>query len=179
MHRLSEQARRKPGASGIPVTLSDGAKWLFASPVFKASQAALTSPNIDKLLDRIFEKLVLEKSVPLVEVMSAAGLLLKANYHLADEELSDLLEADIGGESNQLVEAILEVLFGPAQAPRSYSHWIRASLLSNGLGATTIDARELPHVLALLVSTGRSIPLSGFADACTAAVENERLEALV
>ena len=59
------------------------------------------------------------------------------------------------------------------------TRWVRASLLANGLVGVRIHARDLSNVLAVLVATKRSIPLSRFADACRVADERARLEVLI
>ena len=111
--------------------------------------------------------------------MRAARALLKENYDLTDEEITPLLSVAPGPESQALTNAVLDALFGPEESTRTYTDWVRASLLANGLDAAELSARDLPNVLAILVATNRTIPLSRFADASQAAGERRALEPLV
>ena len=84
-----------------------------------------------------------------------------------------------GSESQRLASAVLEALFGPDQAVRTYGAWVRASLQANGLGLVEIPTRDLSNVLAILVATNRTVPLTRFADACQKVYERANLEALI
>jgi hypothetical protein len=174
-----EPERRRPWASGTPVRLADGATWLLARPVFRPRRGDLTRPGVDPPLDRIFDKVALGEGVDLQDVWEAAWALLRANYHLTDDELSRLLSVAPGEESRCLADSVLEALFGPGEPVRTYSNWVRASLLANGLGESDIPAADLPNVLAVLVATGRTVPVDRFVDACEAANECACLESLV
>lgn len=176
---LSEPSRRRPGASGTPVRLADGRPWLLATPTFRAGGKALTSPAIDRPLDRIFEHLALHDSVLLQDVWEVAIALLSANYALEESEVGDLLSVAPGRESRDFVDAVLDILFGVEAASRSYTDWVRASLLANGLDAPEIPASDLPNVLAVLIATRRAIPAARFVDACRAADSRSSLESLI
>jgi hypothetical protein len=174
-----EHERRRLGVGGIPVLLADGRLWLLAIPTFRPRLAGLTMPLVDEPLDRIFESAVLGEALDLTDLWQVARELLTANYELTQEELAGLLSTTPGSEIRALATAIIQAIFGPDPGKKSYTHWVRASLLANGLGDTDIPAHDLANVLAVLVATKRTIPLSQFADACRHADERARLESLI
>ena len=175
----TEPSRRRAGAAGVPLRLADGRSWLLARPSFRAGRGSLTSPPIDRPLDRIFEHLALHDSVLLQDVWEVAIALLSANYDLGREEIADLVSVAPGAESREFVDAVLDVVFGSESAERTYTNWIRASLLANGLDAAEIPADDLPNVLAVLIATKRTVPAARFVDACRAADARSSLESLI
>lgn len=179
MTELTEPGRRKPGAGGTPVILADGREWLLASPTYRACPGGLTHPPIDPALDRLFDCLVLHESLSLCDIWEIARALLSVNYDLSDEELNQLLSVAPGAESRRLAAAVLDATLGSERHARSYCHWVRASLLANGLGLTEISTSDLPNVLAILVATNRTVPASWFVDTCKEAHERSVLESLV
>jgi hypothetical protein len=176
---LAEPARRRPGADGIPVRLADGASWLLAVPRYRAGDGPLTDPDVDDEIDRLFDRSALCGEVALVDVWSAARTLLRANYELSDDEFASLVSLAPGSESLAFSTTVVEALFGPAEAARSYSDWARASLLANGIVPATIRPGDLANVLAILVATKRTIPAAQFIDASRAAQEQASLETLI
>ena len=57
---------------------------------------------------------------------------------------------------------------GRASAEKTYTAWVRASLIANGLSQARVSAGDLVNVLAILVATNRTIPLPKFARIMTA-----------
>jgi hypothetical protein len=176
---LLEPERRRPGASGVSVTLADDQAWLLARPSYRPRQDGLTQPAIDQPLDRIFEAVVLNEALSLGDLWEVARELLRANYELTDEELGRLLSVAPGSEAQRLAASIVDAVAGSDPDGKSYTAWVRASLLANGLASSEILARDLANVLAILVATKRTIPLSRFADACRLLDERARLEVLI
>ena len=174
-----ERERRKPGATGSPVTLADGQPWLLANPTYRPRPEGLTQPLVDQTLDRIFECAVLGDRLSLCDLWAAARRLLEPNYELSGAEMARLLSVSEGPESRALAGHLLDALFTPDAAEKTYTAWVRASLLANGLGREDLPARDLVNVLAILVATNRTIPLSKFADACRLLDERARLETLI
>jgi hypothetical protein len=179
MPRLIESERRKPGAYGTPIRLADGQVWLLAAPVFKVGREELTRPRVDRSLDRIFETLTLVGRVSLEDAWAAARVLLLRNYRLDDDEAAQLLSVSPGAVSQALVEAVVFALLGSGDTERTYSSWVRASLLANGLAQAEIPSADLPHVLSILQATGRTVPVDEFVDACRAAQDDAALESLI
>ena len=105
--------------------------------------------------------------------------MLRANYDLADDEISLLLETDAGPEAEALAQAIAQALFGPEPRVRNYTDWVRASFLANGLTIAGIPASAVNDVLTVLVATGRTVPPARFIDACQAARDREARECLI
>lgn len=179
MSRPIESERRRLGADGMPIRLADGQVWLLATPSYRAGRGGLTRPDVDEVLDRIFESLSLDGGVSLEDAWSAARVLLLRNYRLDDDELAQLLSVSPGAESRDLADAVVSALLGSEDGERTYSRWVRASLLANGLAGSEIPAGDLPNVLSILVATGRTVPLDQFVDACRAARDDAALESLI
>ena len=175
--------RRKPGACGTFVTLADGQAWLLAQPSYRPKADGLTTPDVDRPLDRVFECSILNEPFSLCDLWEVARKALKANYELSEDELANLLSVSPGQEAESfgkaILEAILEAILASEIAEKSFTNWVRASLLANGLGQTDVPARDLLNVLTILVATNRTIPLSRFADACRLQDERNRLETLL
>jgi hypothetical protein len=176
---LTELTRRKTGAEGLPVRLADGRHWLLAIPRYLANGESLTLPDVDESIDCLFEQSVLSGEVSIADIAEVARTLLLANYDLDDEEFAELASLAPGEESRAFAAAVLEALFGPSQAVRSYSDWVRASLLANGVVASAIRPGDLANVLSILVATKRTIPAPQFIDASRAAEEQASLESLI
>ena len=175
----SEVERRRAGASGSPVILADGAAWLLASPVFQPRGEGLTRPLVDQPLDNLFENAIRGKDLGLCDLFEICKELLFVNYVPSPDELVDLLEFAPGAESRQFVESVIAALFGSGDQARAYTQWIRASLLVNGIGSQEIPARDILDVMAILVATNRTVPLSKFAEACRELDETARLDILI
>jgi hypothetical protein len=148
-------------------------------PRYRAGNGPLTDPDVDGEIDRLFEQSALGGEVALVDVWSAARSLLLANYELTDAEFDELASVAPGRECLAFATAVIEALFGPPQAARSYTDWARASLLANGVIPATIGPGDLANVLAILVATRRTIPPSQFIAASRAADERASLESLI
>jgi hypothetical protein len=179
MREFSEHERRKTGAQGRLVRLSDGRDWLLAEPTFQTSPAGLTMPDVDAELDLFYEQIILGEDILLVDIMAVARILLLANYDLAEAEVAELLEVDAGAEAETLAGVVLESLFGPDQKVRGYVDWVRASLLANGLAPAAIPASAINDVLSILMATNRTVPPSQFVDVCRAARDRDSLERLI
>jgi hypothetical protein len=174
-----EHVRRKPGANGTPVTLADGRLWMLANPTYQARPEGLTQPRVDQSLDQIFECSILNKKMPVSVILEAARQLLKANYDLSEAEVSELLSVSPGAETRTFTDVVLSALFGADRSEKTYTSWVRASLIANGLAHTEIPAQDVANVVAILAATNRTIPLSAFADACLTADTKARLESLI
>lgn len=174
-----ESDRRRTDARGVAVLLADGRPWLLAEPTFRAGRGALTTPDVDSIVDRLHERIVLGDDVPLDEVFFAARALLRANYDLSDAEVDLLLDVAAGDEAQELARGVFEALFGPEHRVRGYTDWVRASLLANGLDRAEIPSSAVGDVLAVLVAGRRAVPAGQFVDACRAARDREAREALV
>jgi hypothetical protein len=174
-----EYERRKPAASGTIVKLGDGQPWLLANPSYSPRLKGLTQPLIDRALDRLFESSVLDGNLALSDVAEVGRALLKENYELSENEVTRLLTVSPGPECRALASAVLDAMFGSDQTEKSFSAWVRATLLANGLCGIEIPAKDLLNVLAVLLTTNRTIPLSKFAEACRLLDERSQLETLI
>jgi hypothetical protein len=179
MPEFLEFERRKPGAWGRQVRLADGEIWMLAEPVFRPTLARLTTPDVDLEIDRFHEQIILGDDVLLADILAVARTLLLVNYELSNEEVADLLAVEDGPEAETLAKDVLESLFGPDQRVRSYSDWVRASLMANGLAHSEIPASAINDVLTILMATNRTVAPSQFIDACRAAQDRDSLERLV
>jgi hypothetical protein len=174
-----EEERRKIGARGTPITLADAQTWLLASPSYRVSGDGLTTPCIDSALDRIFESTILKEGLNLADLWEVASELLKENYWLTTSEIGELLSVSPGIESQSLARSILDALFASDRSERSYTAWVRASLLANGLSETKVPAQDLLNLLTILVATNRTIPLPKFVDTCRLLEERSHLETII
>lgn len=174
-----EEERRRVGSTGTPITLANGQTWMLANPSFQPSRDRLTAPCIDSPLDRIFESTVFKEGLNLTDLWEVAIELLNENYELTTSEVSELLSVSPGAESQALACAILDALFASDRSERSYTAWVRASLLANGLSEAKVPANDLLNLLTILVATNRTIPLSRFVDACRVFEERSQLETLI
>lgn len=165
--------------NSVAVKLSDGKMWRLARPTFRPRPEGLTVPMVDGPLEEIFEHIALDEPIPLPTIWSAAWNLLVEPEGLTNSNRSELLTVDPGAEASNLADAVVEAIFGPQGAERGYCDWVRASLLANGLSAIDIPANDLPNVLAILVSTNRTVPLPQFADVCRVHRERSLLDTLV
>jgi len=179
MRDLLEQKRRKPDARGRLIRLADGQLWMLAQPTFRLSSGSLSTPDFDEQIDRFHEQVMLGDDVALADILEVARTLLLTNYDLTNEEVADLLEVGDGSEAEDLARIVLESLFGPDQRVRTYSDWVRASLLANGLAHAEIPVSAINDVLTILISTNRTVPPSNFVDVCRAAKDRDSLERLV
>ena len=179
MRPLTEHDRRRPGARGVLITLADGHPWLLAEPTFRPKSGPLTTPDVDSPLDRFYERIILGDDLPLDDLLGVARSLLLANYELSAPEVDGLLEVDAGAEAEALARGVSEALFGPEQRVRSYTDWVRASFLGNGLATVEIPASAVNDVLTLLLATGRTVPPTQFIDACRTAQDREARERLI
>jgi hypothetical protein len=174
-----ESERRRTDVTGVTAVLADGRPWLLASPVYSARQGSLTEPPVDEAVDRIFESTLLNGNMSVCDVLEVARALLRANYELSDDEVARLLSVSPGDDCRALAGAVLDAIFGPETAAKTFTDWVRASLLANGLTTAEIPARDVVNTLAVLVATNRTVPLSRFADACRRLDERARLEVLL
>jgi hypothetical protein len=175
---FNEPSRRKPGASGLPLRLADGSLWLLAVPRYRSNGATLTVPDVDREIAQLFDSSILHGEVSLRDVWSAARTLLLANYNLTDLEFCELFNFD-REEERRAVAIVVEAIFGPEDSPRTYTDWVRASLLANGIVPATVQPADLANVLSILVATKRTIPASQFIDASRSVEEQSALEGLV
>ena len=159
--------------------LADGESWLLANPVFQAGPEGLTRPMGDQPLDNLVERAIRGEDLEIAHLFEVAKELLIANYELSNEEVGCLLEFASGTESRKFFESLLSALFGFNEKSKSYTNWVRASLLASGLAAQEIPASDLFDVMAILVATNRTVPLSKFADACRELEERSRLDMLI
>ena len=177
--RLQEADRRKSGAGGIPIRLADGEDWLLARPIFSAQDDGLTRPRVDAPLNRLFETIAAGETVSIQDAFQIAARLLLRNYDLDEIELAELLKVAPGEECQAMVDTVVAAIFGAEDDARTYTDWVRASLLANGLYSANISASDLPNVMAILVATNRTVSASQFVDACLAADAQAHLESLV
>jgi hypothetical protein len=152
---------------------------MLSRPRLRIDRGALTEPDVDDALDRIFDGLVLGEPIDARTIRVAARSLLRPNYDLSEAEAESLVAVAPGPALMALASALTESLFGVRPGGASFTGWARASLQANGLGGGPIDAGDLSSILAVLSATGRTIPLADFADACRDAEERLHLESLV
>ncbi|MDX2038870.1 MAG: hypothetical protein SFX72_19650 [Isosphaeraceae bacterium] len=159
--------------------LADGSEWILRHPSYRPTGSSLTDPDIDGPLDRLYDSIVIEQQASLIDVWEIARRLIEPNYDLEAPEIEQLLEVAEGPECQSFVESILGVLFGRRDRERSYTEWIRASMMSNGIDVIQTSGDRLSEVMGVLVSTGRTIPAGKFIEAHAVASDLAALESLV
>lgn len=154
---LTPDARVRRGARGVPVVLAGGAEWLI--PYAVAARA------MDEYRDELYDSMALSSQVETLDVKAAALTLIRVNYELTCEEAAALITGE-GADVEGLVDAVVESLIGPEEGKtrRSYTMWVQAALLSNGLDPAKIPPDMVGEVLAMLVKTGRALPAEKFVD---------------
>ena len=125
--RLHEPDRRKAGAVGTPIRLADGDDWLLARPVFSVRCECLTRPRVNRILDRMFEEIAAGETVSLQNALQIAACLLLENYALDDTELAELLTTATGEQTQSIVNAVVDAIFGSEDDARTYTDWVRAA----------------------------------------------------
>jgi hypothetical protein len=161
---LTPEARAKRGARGIPAVMGDGEEWLL----FQDS----LSPELDGYRDRLFDSSTLTKKVGMDDVREVAWFLLKLNYSLTGEEAASLV---VNAGQKGLAEAVMDALLWPDGEHKTYTTWVRSSLLTNGLVPESIPPEILPSVLLQLVQTGRAVPADEFISSAVAAGKRRKL----
>jgi hypothetical protein len=145
--------RARRGATGIPVTLTDGRTWLLPRLYY--------TRQLDELRDRLFDDLVARHSVRIADVRLAAFILLCSNYRLGRDEAFRLLAVP----APEIKDAVIDALIPPACESLSVSDWTRSALLANGIKPDDVPGEDLPAVLAQLEAAGRIAPASRFSAA--------------
>lgn len=174
-----EADRRRASADGQPFRLADGQEWLFATPRYQPASPGLVHPAIAPLIDRIFADSILRRSIQVADVEAAAIALLRENYDLSSREIASLLAFESEDDWQRLCQHVVALLFGSDDRPRSYTDWVRQSLLANGLAAVDLESRDVMGVLSILVATNRTSPLTQFVDVCRIAEEEQELDQVI
>jgi hypothetical protein len=154
---LAPELRALGNPEGVPIKVG-GETWLLA---FGGIAAAL-----DPYRDRMDDQARLTERVSMSDVFEAAQIMLLGNYELSLTETVGLLaEAD----PKELLEAVMEAMFGGQGVHRTYTQWMLSSLYGAGLDPEKIPPAMIPIVLSSLVRLNRAVPVSKFTDAAIAA----------
>lgn len=160
---LSPQSRaRHSFVAGTPLEI-DGQAWLLADVIPVAG---------GDVWDRLYDQNCLTRRYEPGDLQLAAAKLLWANYHLtADEGVGLILAVPV----RDLVEPVELALFGPDKPLRTYSEWVRSSLICAGIDPRMVPPGDLRAVLEQLVATGRCLPQHQFVSAAVASVKRRRM----
>lgn len=163
---LDPETRRRPTTRGRPVVLGDGQKWLLP--------AAGLDPAVAALRDALWDDRCLDGVVQVLDVQTAAIVLLTSNYLLSAEEVTELV---CSADNKVLCDAVLAALHGEGRdARRTWSSWAVAVLLENRIDPATVPPENLHGLLYYLEIAGKvSVPLEVYSDAAAAAGERSRL----
>jgi hypothetical protein len=144
---ITPEARAVGPAAGTPVALADGREWALADRL----------PYLGGVWDDLYDQNVLRGRYDGAKVKTAAYRLLRGNYDLTPDEAFGLLR-DV--EPAALVDAVERALFGPppGRARQTWSDWVVASLLANGIDPDAVPAGRVEHVMDVLLATGRALP---------------------
>jgi hypothetical protein len=147
--------RRHDGIDGTPIEIG-GTTWLLADYV----------PLLGAVWNRLFDQAVIDGRYEPDDVHKAAMHLLIENYRLSASECAVLLLAAPLGSADEehpgLVAAVERAMFGEDQEQyrscRTYSQWMRLSLLANGLDPEKVPARDRRPLVLYLVAAGKAAP---------------------
>ncbi|MDR3639064.1 MAG: hypothetical protein P4L84_34990 [Isosphaeraceae bacterium] len=130
------------------------------------------SAGVGPIRDRLYDYMVTRQTVRMGDVFQTAWSLLAANYDLSEDELSTLI---FSADQGELVDAVLDALFGPENPRRGWTEWATTALLANGLDPTKIPVRSLHGVLAHLVISGRAAAPDAFIGSAIHAAKRQKL----
>jgi hypothetical protein len=148
---LTPEDRARNGADGTAVLLGDNQHWLIPSSVH--------ATFLNGHRDRMYEQMLSRGSVAMTDIHAVAWTLLNVNYALTPEEAFTLIRST---DNSALTDAVCNSLLGEDDPVRSYSNWVRSSLLCNGIKPEDISPADLPHVLHQLVNTSRAQPIEEY-----------------
>lgn len=182
---IAESSRRRPEFREASwVTLGDGQAWCFPKPILAVSRKG---SDLDDLLDRAGERL----DFTVGHMRSMVGLaseLLCRNYDLSDDECGDLLSFDMNDPANVARwRTINLVILGATpdgdSIPRTFSRWVKVTLLANGINADMEvgDAIDVAYYLLALNTefSRRAVPPSHYCDASARASAEAELDELI
>lgn len=121
---------------------------------------AMTSTDFDRWRNEMIRQCAFKGTYSADLLHEAGQLLLMVNYDLQADEAFFLVRA---AGLDSLRDALEEALLAYSDNREvGYHHWMRSSLLANGLSPEAIDDSDLPHVLSQLLMTGRAVPPDKF-----------------
>lgn len=147
---LTPQARLRRALPGRTIRLAE-ATWSIPYAVYARAY--------DQIRDRMYESIAGRGTVARADIVICAHSLLCLQYDLSEEEVHALLGPV---DPTDLTEAVLACLMGEDDPLRSYSNWVRTSLIINNLDPDKIHPTELPVVMFQLEALGRIVPLQSF-----------------
>jgi hypothetical protein len=199
---LNEIALRTPGfVEGVRITLHDGQAWAFPKPKILEVSLDFSGPGRPRFASSApvrsfgvgyFEKLeaALASEEPLDQIQQFAWLasdILRLNYGLSDEDLSDLLPYvvdEVSGEwepSNRAMwQSIVNVAAGIAGvAGRTRVRWARlAAIMACGRPDGGLDLEDANDIAAIMVGQGTFPAANTWVEREAAAAEDERMAAM-
>lgn len=154
-----------PGAtSGAKLAIGDR-EWLLP--------LAMTSPDFDRWRDEMIRQCAFRGSYSAELLREVGQLLLMVNYDLRADEAFFLVRL---AELDPLRDALEECLLAySGNRECGYHHWVRSSLIANGIAPEAVDDSDLPHVLTQLLETGRAMPPDRFMGV---AIEGEKYRSI-
>jgi hypothetical protein len=165
VHRPPSTPLLRPDATGLPCTIA-GHVWVLPDYV----------PEPAAVWDAVYDQNALAGRYDHGDLRACAVRLLLTNYDLAPDDAVELVwSCDLA----ELVPPVELALFGPEPAYRSWSSWVRTSLLANGLSLRTVPAADLRGVLDQLVATGRAVPAEKWISAAEYRAYRTNLDDLV
>ncbi len=124
------------------------------------------SPILSEVRDKVFDLCALRKSVGMTDLYYACSILIQANYDVDDKEVDDIMTVC---DEQELGRATITALIGPQQFRRTLTNWIAASFFANGINPEIVPAAMIPHVMFILVRTGRTLDQESYIESCEAA----------
>ena len=136
-------ASLRPDARGTAVEII-GQSWTFAD----------YPPDLSPVWDSLYDLAVISGEYDTGDLRVAALRLLLACHDLPTDDALGLVWL---ANPNDLAAAVSNAMTGAAR-PNTWTSWLRASCLANGLNPDRIPGPDLLDVVDTLVATGRAIP---------------------
>lgn len=194
--RLSTKTGDPIVPTGVDCDMADGRIWILGR--------TSADPRLGWLRSRIYEYVSYQDKVLVEDVRLAALLSLLKNYRVSQEEADWLLrrtdtyaiDATVGGRpvmpgevSRQIdgkvgghmpVDCIIGATL-PTQEPIEfeYEHWLRSTLILNGLDPRHVPKDDMPALLRHLILLGKAIPPEEFVASAIEGAKRKHARGLV
>jgi hypothetical protein len=182
--RLDERSLRRAGfAEGRRVELCDGQEWTIPPARIRIRGARSEADDaLDLIMDSAGERIDIEVS-HLAAWVTVAAALLQRNYTLSCAQVAELLDFDASDPKNgerwtAIRRAILGVDPDGDRPYRTFSRWVRFSLLINDIDADLTPCEASEYAYALL-AMGRTVSAAEYCDFTRVSSQEQAFEELI
>jgi len=134
--------------------MGDGQDWMIA-------RCGLVS-TLDDVREALFKEHMRGRgSYSLGNLMVVVFFGLRVNYDLAREEINALMQVT---DFSEIVDKVIEAILPTEAKDRSFTDWMKASLILNGIQPDSVHRDQLPHVIDMLQRLGKTVPYRDYTD---------------